>query len=95
MRAFSIYKWPRYFLPSFQSIGLSVQKKQRKIDFQDGGYLGFPIGKILANFDLRVVLRLPTKFQVNWIFDSGDEVQNRFSRWQPWWPSWILDKNDF
>ena len=42
-------------LPSFESTGLSVQEKKRKIDFQDdryGGHLGFPIGTILAIFDL-------------------------------------------
>ena len=40
-----------------ESIGLSVQEKKRKIDFQDGchgGHLGFPIGMILAIFDLQV-----------------------------------------
>ena len=40
-------------LPS--KYGLSVQEKKRKIDFQDGchgGHLGFPIGTILAIFDL-------------------------------------------
>ena len=55
---FFIYKSPRCSLPSFVSIGLSVQEKKRKIDFQDGhhihhgGHLGFPIGTILAPFDL-------------------------------------------
>ena len=46
---------PRCFLPSLESTGLSVQEKKRKIDFQDGGHgghLGFPIGTILAIFDL-------------------------------------------
>ena len=33
---FLIYKSPRRLLPSFKSIGLSVQEKKRKIDFQDG-----------------------------------------------------------
>ena len=33
---------------------------------------------------------LPTKFRVNWPFGS-EEAKNRFSRWLPWWPSWILD----
>ena len=47
---FFIYKSPRCFLPSFESIGLSVQKKKGKIDFQDGRRLGFPIGTILAIF---------------------------------------------
>ena len=47
---FFIYKTPRCFLPSFESIGLSVQKKKGKIDFQDGCHLGFPTGTILAIF---------------------------------------------
>ena len=46
---FLIYKSPRCFLPSFESIGLSVQKKV-KIDFQDGRHIGFRIGMILAIF---------------------------------------------
>ena len=52
---FLIYHSPRCFLPSFKSIGLSVQEKKQKIDFQagrHGGYLGFPIGTIIAIFDL-------------------------------------------
>ena len=43
------------FLPTLESIGLLVQEKKPKIDFQDGchgGYLGLPIGTILAIFDL-------------------------------------------
>ena len=67
---FLIYKSPRYFLPSFESIGLSIQKK-RKIDFQDGRQLGFTIGMILAIFDLQVIPMLPTNFQINWPFGSG------------------------
>ena len=47
---FLIYKSPRCFLPSFESINLLVQKKKGKIDFQDGRHLGFPIGMILAIF---------------------------------------------
>ena len=45
---------------------LSVQEEKRKIDFQDGGHLGFLIGTILAIFDLQVILILPTKYRVNW-----------------------------
>ena len=43
---FSIYKPPRCFLPNVKSNSLSIQKKKRKIDFQDGlhgGHLGFPV----------------------------------------------------
>ena len=76
-----IFKSPRCFLPSFKSIGLSVQEKKQKIGFQDGGHGSYPvflIGMILAIFDLQVTGTLPTKFQVNWLFGSGEEVKNRF-----------------
>ena len=66
---FLIYKSPRCFLASLESIDLSAQEKKRKIDFQDGGHgdhLEFPIGTILAVFDLQVTLMLPTKYRVNW-----------------------------
>ena len=69
-----------------ESTGLSVQEKKQKIDFQDGGHgghLGFPIGTILAIFDLQVTLMVPSKFGVNWPFGSGEEAKNRFSRWRP------------
>ena len=65
----------------------------RKIDFQDGGHgghLGFPIGTILAVFDLQVTPMLPSNFGVNWPFGSREEAKNRFSRWQP---SWISDRH--
>ena len=76
------------------SISLLCQEKKR-IDFQDGGYLRFQIGRILAIFDLQDIPMLPTKFQISWPFGSGEEVKNRFSSKQPWQPSWISDQNDF
>ena len=48
----------------FQTNGLSVQEKKRKIDFKDGSlgsHLGFPIGTILTIFDIQVPQMLPTK----------------------------------
>ena len=57
-------------------VGLLFQEKKQKIDFEDGhhgGHLGFPIRSILVIFDLQVTLMLPTKFQVNWLFGSGEE----------------------
>ena len=38
---------------------------------------------------------LPTKFWVKWPFSSGEEAENRFSRWLSWRPSWISDRDDF
>ena len=95
---FLLYKTPWCFLPSFKSIGLSVQEKTWKIDFKDssnGGHLGFPNRMILAIFDLRVTLMLPTKIQINWPFGSGEGVKNRFSRWWPRRPSGISDRDNF
>ena len=90
--AILIYKSSRCFLPNFQSIGLSVQKKRiYRCSRWPPCHLGFPI---LAIFELQVTLLLPTKFRVNWPFSSG-EAKNKFSRWRPWWPSWISDRNDF
>ena len=49
-------------------------------DGHHGGHAGFPNRMILAIFDLHVNLMLPTKFQVNQPFGSGEEAKNRFSR---------------
>ena len=67
----------------FQVIGLSVQEKKRKIDFQEGrhgGYLGYPSGTIFTILDLQATPMPPTKLQVNLLFGSGGEAKNRFSR---------------
>ena len=91
-------KSPRCFLASLESIGLLVQEKQQKIDLQDGfhgGHLDFPIGTILAIFDLQVTMMLPSKFGVNCLLGLGEEAKNRFSRWLPLRPSWIFDQHDF
>ena len=43
-------------------------------------------------FYLQVILMLPTKIRVNWLFGSEEEAKNRFSKWRP---CWISDRNDF
>ena len=76
-------------------LAFCFRNRSKKMYFQDRGHLGFLIGKILAIFDLQVAPMLPTKFQVKWPFGSGEEVKNRFSRWPPWRPAWISNRNDF
>ena len=79
-----IYKSPWCFIPRFESTGLSVQERKWKLDFQD---LAFPIGTILATFDLQVTLiMLMTQFSRP--FGSGEEAKKQISRWPPWRPSW-------
>ena len=92
---FLIYKSPWCFLPRSKSVGLSVHNKNLKLDFKDGGHLGFLIRTILAIFDVQVTPMLPPNFQVNWPLGSWVEAKNRFSRWRPQWPPWLFDRNDF
>ena len=79
-------------------LAFRFQEQKQKIDFQDvhhGGHLGFPIGRILAIFDLQVTLMLPTLFQVKWPFVSGEAAKNRFSIWQPAWISKLKEFSHF
>ena len=59
--AFFDLKVPRYFLSNSKPTGLLVQEKKRK-NFN----VQFPIGIILAIFDLHVTPMLCTKFRINW-----------------------------
>ena len=50
-------------------MAFGLRRRSKNIDFQDGYHdtkLRFPIGTILATFDLQVILMLPSKFGVNW-----------------------------
>ena len=89
---FFIYKSPRCFLPSFESTGLSVQKKKKKIDFQDGCHLGFLIGMILTIFiSSRCFLPI---FKSTGPLVQENKWKKRVSRWPPWQPSWISNQNN-
>ena len=57
-----------------------------------GGYLGRQNGTNLTVLNLHVSPMPPTKFQRNPTYCSGADVVSRFSRW---WPSWILERNEF
>ena len=91
-----MYKSPLCFLPSFKSVGLSIQEKKQQRDFQDGGhspYLRFFIRTKLAFF----IYKLPLCFLRSYK-SIGLLVQelNIFSRWPPWrTSSWISDWNYF
>ena len=54
-------------------LGSGEEAKNRFSRWLPWSLIGFPIGTILAIFDLQVTLMPPTKFQVNWPFISGEE----------------------
>ena len=76
-------------------MGLSIQEKKFKTDFQDGNcgdHLVFPIGIILAIFDLQVtsIIQVPSFKSV------GLSLQEKKRKiYFPWWPSWISNLHDF
>ena len=41
---------------------------------------------------LQVNSKFLITFRIKWPFVLGEEVWNRFLRWQPWRPSWISDR---
>ena len=84
---FFIYTSSCCFIVSFNLIP-HVVCKMSKTYFQDGGHLGCSID--LAHFHPEVVLLLRDKFQLKSTEHLGRDVENWFSRWWLWWPSWIF-----
>ena len=69
-----------------------LPEKKRKIDFQDGhhgGHLGFPIGMILAIFNLQVTPMIPTSSRLAF------GCRRRAAILDFCWISWISDRNNF
>ena len=66
-------------------------------EFQDSlhGHLGYLNGTILAILNLCVTVMLSIKFWLNPTYGLGGDVVWRISRWLPWRPSWILERNNF
>ena len=70
-------------------------EKISKTDFQDdgcGGHLGFPSDTGLAHFDLENDLLLQCKVRLKSTKGLWRDVENWFSRWRLWQPSWTFDR---
>ena len=81
---------------SFCSIWLMIWEMSFE-DFQHGhhgSHLGYQNGTILAIMHLCVPLTPPIKFWLNPSYGLRDVIW-RISRWPPWRPSWISERNDF
>ena len=57
--------------------------------------VGFPVGMILATFDLQVAPIISIKFWFTWHVGSGERIYSIFSRWRPRRLSWISNRNNF
>ena len=64
-------------------------------DGRHGGHLWYRNGTSLAILNLCVTVMPPIKFWLNPTYLLGGYVVWRISRWPPWRPSWISDRNDF
>ena len=64
-------------------------------EFQDGGHLGYWKRRIWASLNFHNTPMPPIMFKLNQTYRSVADVIWRFSRWLPWWPSWISERNHF
>ena len=80
------------------SICIMVWEEMSFEEFQDGchgSHLGCWNGTNLAVLNLHVFPMPPTKFHRNPTYHSRADVVSKFLSWPPWWPSWILEQNQF
>ena len=80
---------------SFGSIWLTVLEEMWFEEFQDGGHLGHWNRTILAILNFHNTPMPPIMFKLNQTYRSVADVIWRFSRWLPWWSSWISERNHF
>ena len=67
-------------------------------EFQDGhhgSHLGYQNRTILAILNFNVAPMPPIKFRLNLTYGFGGDIIWRISRWLPWRPSLILERNNF
>ena len=67
----------------FQVLDFRLKRRNSKKIFKMAVSLDFRSETTLGIFDPQTTPILATKFRDNWPFGSGEEVQNRFSRWIP------------
>ena len=73
--------------------GLGEELKNVVVFFfkcRHGSHLGFQIENVYLFFIYKSFPMLLIKFQVNWSFDSGEEVKTKFLRWPR-----TSDRNDY
>ena len=87
---------PRCLPSGFSSVWLTVCEEMWFEEFKDGhhgSHLGYWNRTILVILNFHNAPMPPIKFKVNQTYSLGADVIWRFSRWQPWWPSWISERN--
>ena len=95
IQQFGISMSPRRFPSSFDSTWLTVWEEICFEEFQDGGHLGHWNKSILAILNFHNTPMSPIIVKLNQTYCLVADVIWRFSRWLPWWPSWISERNHF
>ena len=86
---------PRCFPSSFGSTGLIAWEEMWFEEFQDGGHLGHWNRRILATLNCHITPVPPIMLMLNQTYLTVADVISRFSRWLPWWSSWMSERNHF
>ena len=76
-------------------LNLTYRSFEKFQDGRNGRHLGYQNGMIIAILNLCLSVMPPIKFQLKWTYGLGGDVVWRISRWPPWLPSWISERNDF
>ena len=85
-----IQRWPPWW-PSMA--GILYIRTERFYGF--GSHLGYPSVTILAILNLYVTVMPSIKFGLNPTYGLEGDVDWKISRWPPWQPSWISERNNF
>ena len=86
---------PQCLPSSFGSTWLTLWEEMWSEEFQDGGHLEHWNRRILAILNFHITPMPPIMFKPNQTYPFIADVISRFSRWLPWWPSWIWECNHF
>ena len=95
MQQFWISMSPRCLPWSFASTWLTVWEEIWFEEFQAGGHLGHWNRWTLAILKFHNTPMPPIMFKHNQIYHLVADVIWKFSRWLPWWPPWIWERNHF
>ena len=99
LKSFKIEQWPQLhpiLLAAILDIGIEWFRNSESPFYPDASHqVSSWKRRILAILNFHNTPMPPIMFKVNQTYPSVADVIWRFSRWLPWWPSWISERNHF